>query len=280
MSAVAELHRIHAGTSPPPVPAARGHRGSDSYDHIEPLFAELARYDATDPRRTALREQVIRRCLPLAEHIARRFTGRGETFDDLLQIARLGLLHAVDRFDPAHGAPFVAFAVPTVMGEVRRHFRDHTWAVRVPRRIKEIQQMLGPTTEALTQRLRRAPKAREIAEELGVDLVEVTQALIANNGYHTTAIDAVTDTENDTAPQSLLDLLGAEEPEYRIVENYLAVKPLLAALPERERRVLISTFFESRTQAQIAQRIGVSQMQVSRILSNTLKTLREQALRD
>ncbi|MFI5778943.1 RNA polymerase sigma factor SigF [Nocardia sp. NPDC051570] len=247
---------------------------------MEPLFAELAGYDATDPRRIALRERVIGRCLPLADHIARKFAGRGESFEDLLQIARLGLLYAIDRFDPAYGSTFLGFAVPTIMGEVRRHFRDHTWAVRVPRRIKEIQQMLGPATEALIHRLGRLPRAREIAEELGIDLTEVTQALIANNGYETSPIDAVADTESDNAPQSLLDLLGAEEPEYRMVEDYLAVAPLIAALPERERRVLVMRFFESQTQAQIARRIGVSQMQVSRILAGTLNTLRDQALRD
>ncbi|MEV6065494.1 SigB/SigF/SigG family RNA polymerase sigma factor [Nocardia sp. NPDC052001] len=261
-------------------PARTARPGRDSYDDIEPLLAELAAVAISDPRRKALREDVIRRCLPLAEHIARRFAGRGETFDDLLQIARLGLLQAVDRFDPGYGATFLAFAIPTIMGEVRRHFRDHTWAVRVPRRVKEIQQLLGPVTEAMTHRLRRAPTAREIAAELQVELEEVTQALVARNAYQTTPIDAVTENENGNAAISRNEALGADDPEYRHVEDYLAVRPLIAELPEREQRVLVLRFFEFRTQNEIAEQLGVSQMQVSRMLCRTLDTLCEQALRD
>lgn len=132
----------------------------DSYDNIEPLFEKVAALDSEDPRREALRDELIERCLPLAEHIARRFAGRGEAFDDLLQVARLGLVHATDRFDIDRGSSFLSFAVPTIMGEVRRHFRDNTWAVRVPRRVKEIQLTIGPAVEALAQRLGRIPKAR------------------------------------------------------------------------------------------------------------------------
>ncbi|MRH90697.1 SigB/SigF/SigG family RNA polymerase sigma factor [Nocardia sp. SYP-A9097] len=282
MSSAVDLRRTRAST-PNPVASARvsrKNRAGDSYDNIEPLLAELARTSETDPRRIALRAEAIGRCLPLAEHIARRFAGRGEGFDDLLQIARLGLLHAVDRFDPAYGATFLSFAVPTIMGEVRRYFRDCAWAVRVPRRVKEIQQLLGPATEALTQRLGRQPRAREIAAELGIELEEVTQALVARNAYRTTTIDVVTDNENGTVATSLLDLLGAEEPEYSLVEDCIAVQPLIAALSARERHVLILRFFEFQTQVQIAGQFGISQMQVSRILSKTLNTLREQALRD
>lgn len=276
-----EEDRPHPSASKPAVaPASRQRRGSDSYDNIEPLFEQLAQLGAQDPRRQILRENIIGLCLPLADHIARKFAGRGENFDDLQQIARLGLLQAIDRFDPTYGAGFVAFAVPTIMGEVRRHFRDRTWAVRVPRRMKEIQQLLGPATDALTHELGRTPKAREIAEELGIDLLEVTQALIARNAYHTAPIDAPTNNENDDTSHSLLDFLGAEDPEYRHVEDFLAVRPLIAALPAQERQVLHLRFFRFRSQEQIAQLIGVSQMQVSRILSRTLNTLRESALRD
>ncbi|MFQ6331821.1 RNA polymerase sigma factor SigF [Nocardia sp. CWNU-33] len=252
----------------------------DSYDNIEPLFEKVAALDSEDPRREALRDELIERCLPLAEHIARRFAGRGEAFDDLLQVARLGLVHATDRFDIDRGSSFLAFAVPTIMGEVRRHFRDNTWAVRVPRRVKEIQLTIGPAVEALAQRLGRIPKAREIAAELEVDLVEVTQALIAGNAYQSSSIDALAGDDNDNALLPLLESLGAEESSYHLVEDFMAVKPLIAELPERERRVLIMRFFESKTQNQIAEYLGVSQMHVSRILSRTLKVLREQALRD
>ncbi|MFI9403701.1 RNA polymerase sigma factor SigF [Nocardia sp. NPDC052316] len=249
----------------------------DSYDNIEPWFEKMATLDADDPHRNELREEVMRRCLPLAEHIARKFAGRGESFDDLQQIASLGLILAVDRFDVSRGSSFLSFAVPTIMGEVRRHFRDHTWAVRVPRRLKEIQQLLGPTTETLSNRLGRVPTAREIAAELDLDVGEVTQALIAKNGYQTNSIDAVTRDDGEATPMPLAAGLGAEEPCYQLLEQSMTVRPLIAALPERERRVLIMRFFESMTQAQIAEQLGVSQMQVSRILSKTLNTLRAQA---
>lgn len=255
---------------------ARHSRASgDTYANIEPWFEKLAALDADDPHRPELRDEIVHLCLPLAEHIARKFSGRGEAFDDLHQIARLGLVQAVDRFDIARGATFLAFAVPTVMGEVRRHFRDHTWAVRVPRRTKEVRALIGPATEALSHRLGRMPTAREIATELEVELTEVVQALVAANAYQTNSLDAIVRDDENT-PLTVLDRLGAEEPCYRLLEDAMAVRPLIAALPERERQVLIWRFFENRTQAQIAQRLGVSQMQVSRILTKTLNGLREQ----
>ncbi|MFI7002263.1 RNA polymerase sigma factor SigF [Nocardia sp. NPDC050175] len=252
----------------------------DSYDNIEPLFEKIAALTEDDPRREPMREELIGRCLPLAEHIARKFAGRGENFDDLLQVARLGLVQATDRFDVTRGSSFLAFAVPTIMGEVRRHFRDNTWSVRVPRRTKEIQLSIGVTVEALSQRLGRMPRAREIAAELDIDLVEVTRALIAGNAYQSSSIDAVAGDDIENAPLPLLESLGAEEPSYHLVEDYLAVRPLIEALPERERQVLIMRFFENKTQTQIADVLGVSQMHVSRILSRTLNQLREQVLRD
>jgi RNA polymerase sigma-B factor len=263
-----------------PARTAHARRGTDNYDHLEPLFAQLAELDMDDPRRVTLREALIGRCLPLAEHIARRYAGRGENFDDLLQTARLGMVTAVDRFDPHHGATFLSFAVPTIMGEIRRHFRDFTWALRVPRRLKEIQQSLGPAIDMLLQRLGRMPKAREIAEQLGVGVGDVTLAMIAHNGYQTSSIDATADYDNDNAAWSLLDVLGVEEPDYRTIEDCLTVKPLIAALPEREREVLYMRFFEAQPQTRIAEHLGVSQMHVSRILAKTLKSLHETALRD
>ncbi|WP_028476941.1 RNA polymerase sigma factor SigF [Nocardia sp. CNY236] len=252
----------------------------DSYDNVEPLFEKIEALATDDPRRAAMRLELIERCLPLAEHIARKFSGRGENYEDLLQVARLGLVQAVDRFDVSRGSSFLSFAVPTIMGEVRRHFRDNTWAVRVPRRTKEIQLSIGAAVETLSQRLGRMPRAREIAVQLDVDVVEVMQALIAGNAYQSASIDTVAgdDTDNGTLP--LLDSLGAEEPSYHLVEDFMAVRPLIGALPDRERQVLIMRFFESLTQNQIAERLGVSQMHVSRILSRTLHALREQALRD
>ncbi|WP_280399342.1 RNA polymerase sigma factor SigF [Nocardia carnea] len=268
-----EAPRVDPGPS-------RRHRGNDSYDNIEPLFGDMAAAPEGSGQRAAIRAEILDRCLPLAEHIARKFSGRGETYDDLLQVARLGLLNAVERFDVSRGSSFLSFAVPTIMGEVRRHFRDNTWSVRVPRRVKEIQLSLGPTIEILSQRLGRVPRAREIAEELDIDLVEVTQALIAGNAYQTSSLDAPAGDDSESAAPALVESLGSEEESYGWVEDYLAVEPLLGELTDRERQVLRMRFFESKTQSQIADRLGVSQMHISRILSRTLGWLREEALRD
>ncbi|MGK8523309.1 RNA polymerase sigma factor SigF [Nocardia asteroides] len=259
----------------------RTRRGTDSYDGIEPWLARLSAMDDDDPERSRLREEIMRRCLPLAEHIARRFVGRGENYDDLYQIAAVGVVLAVDRFDPARGPSFLSFAVPTIMGEVRRHFRDHSWAVRVPRRVKEIQLTIGPAVERLSQRLRRMPTALEIAVELNINLLEVTQALLAGNAYSTNSIDAVVE-DDDSGGTSvpIAETFGADDPSYELTEEAIAVAPLLAELPERERRVLRMRFFEGRTQAQIAAVLGVSQMHISRVLSRTLADLRERAMSD
>ncbi|MFE5288598.1 RNA polymerase sigma factor SigF [Nocardia sp. NPDC056611] len=251
----------------------------DSYDDIEPLLKQLAVAVENDaPERKALREEAIDRCLPLADHIARKFSGRGEAFEDLVQVARLGLVQSIDRFDVERGSRFLSFAVPTIMGEVRRYFRDSTWAVRVPRRVKETQIRLGAAVETLAQRLGRMPKARELAAELKVDQSELTQALLAANAYQSSSLEAACPDDGENTPLAMLDALGAEETGYEYVDQYLAVGPLIAELPERERRVLTMRFFDSMTQYQIAQRLGVSQMQVSRILTKTLGRLRAEAL--
>ncbi|MFF2083511.1 SigB/SigF/SigG family RNA polymerase sigma factor [Nocardia sp. NPDC058176] len=260
--------------------ARRSHSRGDSYDNIEPWFEKLRDLPPDDPHYDDVREEVIRRCLPLADHIARKFTGRGELFDDLEQTARVGLVLAVDRYDVSRGSSFLSFAIPTIMGEVRRHFRDHTWAVRVPRRLKEIQLRIGPATEELSQRLGRLPNARELADELEVDLIEVTRTLVAGNGYQTNSIDGVTQDDRDNSSQPIADTLGVEEPCYQLTEDAMAVRPLIAALPAEERQVLIMRFYEAKTQNQIAEALGVSQMQVSRILARTLHSLREQALEE
>ncbi|WP_225728179.1 MULTISPECIES: SigB/SigF/SigG family RNA polymerase sigma factor [unclassified Nocardia] len=253
-------------------------RGRDSYDDIEPWFDKLAALDAQDPHRNALREHIIELCLPLADHIARRFAGRGEAYEDLVQVARVGLLLAVDRFDLTRGNSFLSFAVPTVMGEVRRYFRDSGWAVRVPRRLKELQQRIASVTPELAQRLGRQPTATDLAAELGTDHEEITQALIAANGYTCDSIDAGTDGGDDAAAAFHQDPLATVDPNYELVEDAIAVAPLIAELPERERRVLELRFGESQTQTQIAERLGLSQMHISRILSRTLRELRERAL--
>ncbi len=248
------------------------------YDDVAILFERLAAAEEGSDRRAELRSQLISRCIPLADHIARKFSGRGEPFDDLTQVARVGLVHAVDRFDISRGSNFLSFAVPTIMGEVRRYFRDNTWAMRVPRRVKETHLRIGAAIDALSQSLGRSPTAKEIAAELDIDPDEVTQAVIAGNAYQPSSIDAVSVGRDTEA--SLLDTLGEEESQFDRVEEYVAIRPLLAGLPERERRILTMRFFESMTQTQIAQRMGISQMHVSRILAKTLARLREQTSRE
>lgn len=248
------------------------------YDDVTELFGRLAETAEGSADHNAVREELISRCIPLADHIARKFSGRGEPFDDLTQVARVGLVHAVDRFDVERGSNFLSFAVPTIMGEVRRYFRDNTWAMRVPRRVKETHLRIGAAVDALSQSLGRSPTAKEIAAELDVDPDEVTQAVIAGNAYQPTSIDAASVGRDTDA--SLLDTLGEEEAQFDRVEEYVAIRPLLAGLPERERRILTMRFFESMTQTQIAQQMGISQMHVSRILAKTLARLREQSARE
>lgn len=248
------------------------------YDDVAALFTQLAATEDGSTEYNTVRDELISRCIPLADHIARKFSGRGEPFDDLTQVARVGLVHAVDRFDISRGSNFLSFAVPTIMGEVRRYFRDNTWAMRVPRRVKETHLRIGAAVDNLSQSLGRSPTAKEIAAELDVDPDEVAQAVIAGNAYQPASIDAAAAGRDTDA--SLLDTLGEEEAQFDRVEEYVAIRPLLAGLPERERRILTMRFFESMTQTQIAQQMGISQMHVSRILAKTLAKLREQSARE
>ncbi len=234
-------------------------------------LAELTDESAAFQRQ---RDRIVERCLPLADHIARRFDGRGEPRDDLVQVARVGLVNAVIRFDLGAGSDFVSFAVPTIMGEVRRYFRDNSWSVKVPRRLKELHLRLGSTTAELAQRLGRAPTASELAEELGLDRDEVVEGLVASSSYNTLSIDSGGGGDDD-AP-AIADTLGDVDRGLEQIEDREALRPLLESLPERERTVVVLRFFESLTQTQIAERVGVSQMHVSRLLARALSRLRDQ----
>jgi RNA polymerase sigma-B factor len=237
------------------------------------MFREMYSYPAESVERDRAREEIVRRCMALAEHIAHRFDGRGEPREDIAQVARLGLVNAVNRFDVECGSDFVSFAVPTIMGEVRRHFRDNRWAVKVPRRLKELHLQLGTATADMAQRLGRAPTPSELAAELDLDREEVVEALIAGSGYNTLSIDSGGG-DDDTPP--LTETLGSHDANLDRIENHEALRPLLDALPERERTVVVLRFFESLTQSQIAERVGISQMHVSRLLARTLARLRDE----
>ena len=239
------------------------------------MFRELASLAADSSEFQRHRDKIVERCLPLADHIARRFEGRGEPRDDLVQVARVGLVNAVVRFNVDAGSDFVSFAVPTIMGEVRRHFRDNSWSVKVPRRLKELHLRLGAATGELSQRLGRAPTATELAAELGMDRAEVVEGLVAGSSYNTLSIDSGSGSEDDDV-RAIADTLGDADAGLDRIEDREALRPLLEALPERERTVLVLRFFDSMTQTQIAERVGISQMHVSRLLTKSLTRLRDQ----
>lgn len=247
----------------------------NEYADVPDMFRELASVDPDSMEFQRQRDKIVERCLPLADHIARRFEGRGEPRDDLVQVARVGLVNAVVRFDVETGSDFVSFAVPTIMGEVRRHFRDNSWSVKVPRRLKELHLRLGAATADLSQRLGRAPTATELAAELGMEREEVVEGLVAGSSYNTLSIDTGGGSDDDDA-RAIADTLGDVDAGLDRIEDREALRPLLEALPERERMVLVLRFFESMTQTQIAERVGISQMHVSRLLAKSLTRLRDQ----
>ncbi|CAM5292433.1 SigB/SigF/SigG family RNA polymerase sigma factor [Mycolicibacterium aubagnense] len=242
------------------------------YADVLEMFRQLRNAAEDSAEYLEQRDAIIERCLPLADHIARRFEGKGEARDDLLQVARIGLINAVKRFDVEMGSDFASFAVPTIMGELRRHFRDNSWSVKVPRRMKELHLQIGSATAEMSQRLGRAPTASELAAELNIDRDEVLDGLMAGSSYKTTSIDGASGSEERP---SLAETLGDVDPGLEKVEYREALRPLLAELPERERTVLVLRFFESMTQSQIAAKVGISQMHVSRLLAKTLAQLRE-----
>jgi RNA polymerase sigma-B factor len=223
--------------------------------------------------RRRLHERIVCQCLPLAEHIARRYSGRGETHEDLVQVARVGLLNAVERFDADAGKDFLSFAVPTIMGEVKRYFRDSGWSVHVPRRLKETRAAVSTATADLTQQMGRAPTASELAGRLGMNRDDVVECLIAAQCYQTRSLDAPA-LGADGDGVSIAERLGDRDDGIDAVEFREALRPLVAQLPKRERDILIMRFFGSQTQTQIAERLGISQMHVSRLLSKSLAALR------
>lgn len=248
------------------------HSRNQRYDELAPLFVELASVSEQDPRREELRSKLVTEHLPVAEHIARRFSHRGESQEDLTQVATLGLINAVDRFDPERGVDFLSYAVPTIMGEVRRHFRDTGWAVRMPRRLQELHLSVSSAISTLSQELGRAPTPTELAQHLGINRQDVYRGLEAGNAYRSASLDELL-TDTDEIP--LGDAIGENDSELAEVENREAIRPLLGELDERERRILVMRFFRSMTQTQIAEQIGISQMHVSRLLSRTLAWLRD-----
>lgn len=239
------------------------------------MFIELRELPDGSSEKADLRNRLVRMHLPLVEHLARRFRNRGEPLDDLTQVATIGLIKSVDRFDPERGVEFSTYATPTVVGEIKRHFRDKGWAVRVPRRLQELRLSLTTATAELSQQHGRSPTVHELAERLGISEEEVLEGLESANAYSTLSLD-VPDTDDESP--AVADTLGSEDEALEGVEYRESLKPLLEDLPPREKRILLLRFFGNMTQSQIAQEVGISQMHVSRLLARTLAQLRERLL--
>ncbi|GAB3656802.1 SigB/SigF/SigG family RNA polymerase sigma factor [Glycomyces tarimensis] len=246
---------------------------SNEYSHLAPLFEEFQRLGSDDPRRFLLRDRLVTGYLPLAQHIAQRYSGKGIAKDDLVQVASIGLIHAVDRFDPGRGADFLSYAVPTVMGEVRRHFRDTSWPMRVPRRLQELRASLNQASAELAQHLDRPATGAELAGHLGITESEVVEGYEAAQAYRAVSLDESPFANEERAP--LAETLGEEDVALQLVDNHESLVPLLQELPDRERTILGLRYFGDMTQTQIAQEVGISQMHVSRLLNRTLADLRE-----
>ncbi|MFJ8541306.1 RNA polymerase sigma factor SigF [Streptomyces sp. NPDC093586] len=269
-------HERHSEDRAPGTRGAQGTRHApQDRSGARALFAELRTLTKDTPEYAELRNQLVRMHLPLVEHLARRFRNRGEPLDDLTQVATIGLIKSVDRFDPDRGVEFSTYATPTVVGEIKRHFRDKGWAVRVPRRLQELRLALTTATAELSQLHGRSPTVHELAEKLSISEEEVLEGLESANAYSTLSLD-VPDTDDESP--AVADTLGAEDEALEGVEYRESLKPLLEGLPPREKRILLLRFFGNMTQSQIAQEVGISQMHVSRLLARTLAQLREKLL--
>jgi RNA polymerase sigma-B factor len=242
------------------------------------LFAQLRAQPGAEAEREAAREGLVHLHLPLVEHCARRFRNRGEPLEDLVQVGTIGLLKSIDRFDLERGVEFSTYATPTIIGEIKRYFRDKGWAIRVPRRLQELRMQIGSASADLTQSLGRSPTPRELAERIGCSVEDILEGLESSNAYSTLSLDASDDAEDGAA--SMLDAIGVDDENLEHVEIRESIKPLLDQLDAREKRILLLRFFKNMTQSQIAEEIGVSQMHVSRLLSRTLDQLRTSLVTD
>jgi RNA polymerase sigma-B factor len=273
MTAISVAHNKNRRASHTATQVETDHQPSVSESAAD-LLSALSALPAHHPSRRALRDQVIEAFLPLAQHLANRFGGRGEPIEDLVQTATVGLIKAVDKFDPSRGAEFPAYAIPTIIGEIKRHFRDRTWDIRVPRRLQELRLDISEATSNLLQELGRSPTVADIAEHLGLTEEEVLEGLEGARAYNAVSLSArASDGDQST---ELGDLIGADDHEYELAELRVALGPAMAALDEREQRILTLRFYGNMTQSQIAEQVGVSQMHVSRLLARALAKLRGQ----
>ena len=243
----------------------------DQREELRRKFNQFA-----DDRDPALRSQLVEGHLGLAEYLARRFSNRGEQLDDLVQVASLGLLKAVDRFEPSRGVEFSTYATHTIVGELKRHFRDKGWAVRAPRRMQELYLRLGKVVSSLSQELGRSPTIPELATDAQVSEEEVLEALEAGQAYRFSSLDAPGGGDDDDG-DTLSAHLGGEDPRLLEAEHRAALSPLIERLAPRDQTILHLRFFVGMTQSEIADQLGISQMHVSRLLARSLNQLRAAA---
>jgi RNA polymerase sigma-B factor len=260
-------------------PAARpGHRTGGPKPAVDQsamnLLRRLAALPTDHPHRATTRGQAIEAWLPLARHLAQRFHGRGEPLDDLTQIATVGLIKAIDRFDPEYGNDFAAYAVPTIVGEIKRHFRDRTWDIRVPRRLQELKLDINEATATLSQQLGRSPTIADLAEYLHRSEDDILEGLEGARAYNAVSLQTLVGAGIDGT--ELGDLFGQDDPDLALAEFRASLGPALDTLSPREQHIIILRFFGNLTQTQIAHRVGISQMHVSRLLARSLATLRTQ----
>jgi len=290
MTVTADFDRLHGERAAQPVdleaahaqieaaladaPEAHGVRaaGKETEKAAAALLTLLHDLPVGSPDRERVRTRVIELHLPLAEYLARRFRNRGEQFDDLVQVANLGLIKSVDGYDPARGAAFTSYAIPMIVGELKRHFRDKGWDVRVPRRLQELRLEITKASADMAQQLGRSPTVADLAARLRVSEEDIIEGLDSGHAYRALSLHAPVQGEEPST--ELGDLLGDLDPDLGHVEDREALRPLIAKLPVREQRIIAMRFFGNLTQSQIAGELGISQMHVSRLLSHSLAVLR------
>ncbi len=236
------------------------------------LFLELAACEPGSARHAEIRDELVRMHRPLVEYLARRFRNRGEPYDDLVQVASIGLIKSVDRFESDRGVEFSTYATPTIVGEIKRHFRDKGWTIRVPRRLQELKLALTRATSELSQTNGRSPTVAELAAHLELSEEEILEGMESAHAYSAVSLDAPGGDDADSP--TVADTLGVHDAALEGVEYRESLKPLLEKLPAREKRILMLRFFGNQTQSQIAAELGISQMHVSRLLARTLSQLR------
>ncbi len=270
-AAPAASHPAPRSTHLPTVAPSRRSPAADAQATTEELLRQHDDLPADHPYRARLRALIIEKNLPLANRLARRYAGRGELLDDLTQVAALALVKAVDGYDPSRQIAFARYAIPSILGALKRHFRDTAWGMRVPRSTQELARHLASATGELSQQLGRPPTPAELAGHLHVNVDELMAAIGASQAYHLASLNAP---HAGTDSVELIDLIGGTDPRYDGVDDQLSVRPLFAALPLRERRIVVMRFYGQMSQARIAAEVGLSQMQVSRLLRQSLTRLR------